>query len=189
LFLADNREAELPVVLFSALDLDGTVELFEKHHPSQGVREGDRAEGPEFPAASQYFGEESQCAADRDGEVALTGDAEVIEFLRESFRRELLSPLPVEGDEVRVGGQALEDTVSFPGEYFFAGAPVDVFFCDFDDVYRKVAAQPSGVVFGSFGSPAPGLSDADDGAATNHRSRSEETSLFIGEEESEKCKR
>src|SRR5215212_6658959 len=156
------------MILFPALNLDGAVDLFQEHDPGKGVREGDRAERPEFPGTSHYFRGEAQRAADREGDVAAAGDAEVFEFLRVSFRRKLLSLLPVKGGHVRVGGQELQDTVSFCGEHFFAGAPIDVFFCDFDDVYLEVAAQSLCVVFGGFSGPAPGFSDADDGAATDH---------------------
>ena len=92
------------MILLPALDLDGAVDLFQEHDPGESVREGDRAEGPEFARTSNYFGGEAQRAADHEGNVAMAGDTEIFEFLREFFRRKLLSLLPVQGDGVGVGG-------------------------------------------------------------------------------------
>jgi hypothetical protein len=74
------------MILLPALYLDGAVDLFEEDYSGEGVREGDPAEGPEFPGDFQDFGGETQGAADREGDVALARDAEVFELLREFFR-------------------------------------------------------------------------------------------------------
>jgi hypothetical protein len=46
----------------------------------------------------------------------------------------LIASLPVQGDDVCLGGEALQDTAAFGGEYFSAKPAIDVFLGDLEDV-------------------------------------------------------
>ena len=156
------------MVLLATLDLDGPVELFEEYDPGEGVGKRDPAKRPHLVRPAEELAGEPQRAAEEQGEVAPAGDAEGGKPSREVFGRDPFSPLAVQRDQVGAGGDAFRNTVPFGGEDFLRGAAVHVFFADFDDLDREVAAETSSVVGAAVSGPALELADSDDGGPPDH---------------------
>src|SRR5918994_364761 len=156
------------MILLPALYLDGPVELFQENDPSHGVRKRDVSEGQAFVSPLEHLRGEAERAAEDEGYVAAAVDAQSGELLGEFFGGDGLSPLPVEGDHVCSGGQALEQAFSLGGQHLFPGVAVHVYFWDLDHFDGEVAPQAFQVVVAARCGPALKPSDRHNSGAPDH---------------------
>src|SRR3712207_6712234 len=160
-------EAELPVILLPATDLDRPVELLQEHYPRQRVRQGHWPEGEVLVGPLQHLRREPERPTEHERYVTASRDAKSRELACEFLRGDLFSTLAVEGHCVGARRYPLEETLPLRREHLFGALSVHVLFRDFDYLDGEVTPEAGQIVIAALGRPSLQPTDGDDGGASD----------------------